>query len=174
MPDPSRHADDRNVLERMIGSIPGFHGYLQKEYRREADALARKWLADKLDQGKLVLDGYIRNLLEAGKLSEISQFESLRTKTDTLAGRLRSAPRGYSGFFDYVKVREDLLDDIYQLDLSLMRAVEKLIQSFESLSGASESPAIHCTSLTDQVQHIDKLFSRRGEMLAGIAEDLNR
>ena len=170
MPDPSKHVNDRNLLERMIGSIPGFHGYLQKEQRREADALTRKWLADKLDQAKLTLDAYIGRLVDAGKLSEITQFESLRTKTDTLVGRLRSAPRGYSGFFDYVKVREDLLERIYEHDLSLMGEIEKLNQLFAALAGPAESPALHCKALSDQVQQIDKLFSRRGEMLAGIAE----
>ena len=170
MPDPSKHVRDRNLLERIIGSIPGFHGYLQKEHRREADALTRKWLADELDQNKLALDTYIGSLVDAGKLSEITQFESLRTKTNKLVGRLRSAPRGYSGFFDYVKVREDLLDKIYEHDLSLINETKKLSQLFAALSQPAESPALQCKALSDQVQQIDKLFNLRGEMLAGIAE----
>ena len=35
-------------VETILRYIPGFRGYLEKEYRRDADALQRQWLTDRL------------------------------------------------------------------------------------------------------------------------------
>ncbi|MCA9155583.1 MAG: hypothetical protein KDA38_12380, partial [Planctomycetales bacterium] len=57
--DPAAHRDRRNLVESVLNWIPGFHGYLQKEYRRESDYLARTWLADRLQRAKRPLDEYL-------------------------------------------------------------------------------------------------------------------
>ena len=64
MDDPSRHADSRNLVESILRHIPGFKGYLEKEYRRDSDHLARTHLGDKLQKCKLKLDHYQRELVE--------------------------------------------------------------------------------------------------------------
>ena len=37
MKDASEHAKDRNWIEDILRVVPGFRGYLEKEYRRESD-----------------------------------------------------------------------------------------------------------------------------------------
>ena len=44
-------------MESILRKIPGFRGYLEKEYRRESDHLARTWLADRVGQCKTGLAG---------------------------------------------------------------------------------------------------------------------
>ncbi len=39
--EPERHAEKRNFVESILRHIPGFRGYLEKEYRRDSDYLAR-------------------------------------------------------------------------------------------------------------------------------------
>ncbi len=52
MPEPRQHAQSRGWIESIGRRIPGFKGYLEKEYRRDSDALQRTWLADRLQRAK--------------------------------------------------------------------------------------------------------------------------
>src|SRR5262245_518811 len=63
VPDPSRHAESRNWIESLARHIPGFKGYLEKEYRRDSDHLARTWIADQLQKSKTALDRGQHSLL---------------------------------------------------------------------------------------------------------------
>ena len=39
MPEPRAHMEHRGFRESILRHIPGFRGYLEKEYRRDSDAL---------------------------------------------------------------------------------------------------------------------------------------
>ena len=74
MIDPKRHADNRGSIESMLRQIPGFRGYLEKDYRQESDHLVRRWMADRLQQSKRALDASMTALVEASFLT--SSFET--------------------------------------------------------------------------------------------------
>ena len=54
MPEPRQHAQSRGWIESILRRIPGFKGYLEKEYRRDSDALQRTWLADRLQRASQI------------------------------------------------------------------------------------------------------------------------
>src|SRR5262245_45757160 len=117
MAEPKSHAQSRPWLEDLLRRVPGFRGYLEKEYRRESDALQRETLADRLMRSKRGLDDYARRLVDAGQISDVSQCDRLRSKLDRLIGRLRGAMQGYSGMFDLVQIDEKVLDRVYEHDV---------------------------------------------------------
>ncbi|MBL8045363.1 MAG: hypothetical protein JNL09_02425, partial [Anaerolineales bacterium] len=39
--------DAKGMLEKLVDKIPGFHGYMEKEARREADKLLRDTIANR-------------------------------------------------------------------------------------------------------------------------------
>lgn len=169
MPDPSRHAQNRNWIESILRYIPGFRGYLEKEYRRESDQLARNWLADQLQRSKTGLDQFMRGLIDSGQIAALPQCDRLRAKVDRLISEFRSGVRGYSGIFDFVRVREDLLDEIYRLDMALMEDVQKLAGTIEQLPAVPDSSAAAVANLLSHVDEVQRKFSRRDEMLQGLA-----
>jgi hypothetical protein len=166
--DPARHADSRNVLESILRHIPGFKGYLEKEYRRESDELARSHLAHELQKGKEALDQLQRVLVDAAQLDLLPQCERIRNRIDTLQSRIRGAMQGYSGFFDYVRVNEQVLDEVYQHDLSLAGDVGALRHSLERLS-TSPASAAAIADLLRKVDELHRQFDRRAEILEGLA-----
>jgi hypothetical protein len=172
MTNPSRHADNRNWMESLARKIPGFKGYLEKEYRRDADHLARKALADRLQRSKPALDSYMRNIVDAGMLDGLTQSERVRSRVDALINTMRSDVRGYSGIFDYVKVREDLLDQVYEHDMSLVDDVEALGASIDALSGSATPPAVAIPPIMKQIEELDRLYAKRGDLLKGLAPDV--
>ena len=100
MLDPSEHAEDRNFIETILRYIPGFRGYLEKEYRRESDELQRDWLADQLTRSKRAIGDLSRPLADAGQIDILPEIDRLRGRLDKLIARIRGAMQGYSGFFD--------------------------------------------------------------------------
>lgn len=171
MPDPQRHGENRNLVERILNYIPGFHGYLQKDYRRESDHLARAWLESRLQASKQGLDDYQRALVDAGQLDGLTECERLRSRMDRLINEIRGAVRGYSGFFDFVRVDEDLLDQVYQLDVSLMKDVEELATAIE-LQGQRglDAPADGIRQLLARLDDVQNTFAQRDALLRGLSK----
>ncbi len=172
MSNPSRHADDRNWLESLGRKIPGFKGYLEKEYRRDSDFLARKLLADQLQRAKPSLDTYMRNLVDSGSLDGLTQCERVRTRVDGLINQIRGAERGYSGLFDFVKVKENVLEQAYELDMSLQSDASAVAEAIEALASSSEPPAQAIPPVLKQIDELERLFQKRGDLLKGLGPDV--
>ena len=168
MVDPSRHAQKKNWLESIAQSIPGFSGYLDREDRRESDALTRKWLENRLQQSKRGLDERLRSLVDAGQLDALPAWERVRSRLDGFMNKIRSAERGYSGFFDFVKVTEDELDQVYQLDSGLVADVRAWAELVEQ---PGEATAQAAADLLRKLEVIEANFGKRGDILRGIGPD---
>lgn len=169
MVNPARHALDRGTLENLLKKIPGFHGYLEKEHRRESDFLARKHMADQLQQAKQGLDNYLRGLVDAAQLDALPPLERVRSRLDGLVSKIRSAERGYSGMFDFVKVNEGVLDQVYALDMTVLNDVTSLCELFNQLTTRADTPSAVANDLLKRVDAVEQAFAKRGELLKGLS-----
>ncbi len=115
--------EQRNVLERLVARIPGFRGYQDREARREADKLLREYGAARLER-------VLRDLHEVAARSALDELEGLHelsNEVDKLRAELRFADRGYSGFFDEVKLDSmSALDAVYERDERIVEQIEQL------------------------------------------------
>jgi hypothetical protein len=168
MPEPKKHTEQRNLVETILRHIPGFRGYLEKEYRRDSDELAREWLADRLQRSKRAVDEMSRPLADAGEIDALPQVDRLRGRLDKLIARIRGAMQGYSGFFDLVRVREDLLDRIYEHDVQLMRQVDALGDAIEQLPAQYGGIAAALPGLLGQIEALESEWDLREDMLKGL------
>jgi len=169
MRDPSEHAKDRNWIEDVLRVIPGFRGYLEKEYRRESDELQRDWLADRLTRSKRAIGDLTRPLAEAGQIDELPGIDRLRGRLDKLIARIRGAMQGYSGFFDLVRVQEDLLERVYEHDSQLIAEVDALGAAVETLPGRQGELASALPELHQQIDALERRWDQREDMLKGLA-----
>ena len=168
MSEPKEHAEQRNLIETILRHVPGFRGYLEKEYRRDSDELARQWLADRLQRSKRAIDDLSRPLADAGRIDALPQVDRLRARLDKLLARIRGAMQGYSGFFDLVRVQEDLLDRIYQHDVQLMRQVDALgnaVEQFPDQQGGIEAAL---ADLLGRIEELEAEWDVREDMLKGL------
>jgi len=168
MRDLTEHFERRNALETILRYIPGFHGYLEKEYRRDADALQRQWLADQLQQAKRPLDDLGRTWLAEGQLDRLGQIDLLRSRLDQLIARIRGAMRGYSGFFDLVRIDQNVLDRVYAHDAGLVQQVADFREQIDTLPHQPDQAAGKFPSILDQLDHLAQLWSKREEILRGL------
>ena len=141
MPQPKDHAAKRNFLETVLRYVPGFRGYLEREYRRESDELQRNWLADRLQRSKRAIDDLARQLADAAQVDVLPQIDRLRVRLDRLLGRIRGAMQGYSGFFDLVRIDVPLLDRVYEHDAALNEQVDAFAQAAGTIARQAGSGA---------------------------------
>jgi len=168
MPEPSDHARERNWIETILRNVPGFRGYLEKEYRRESDELQRVWLAERLTRSKRTIGDLTRPLADAGQIDILPDIDRLRGRLDKLISRIQGAMQGYSGFFDLVQVREDLLERIYEHDIGLMEQVDSLAEAVERLPGRQEEITAALPELHRQIDALDRQWDLREDMLKGL------
>ncbi len=170
MPDPIEHLENRPWLERILGHIPGFSGYLQRERRREADALQRNFLADRLQRSKRAIDTVTRELTARGMIDLLGDFDRLRGQLDKLMAQIRGAMHGYSGFFDLVQIDEKALDRVYEHDADMLDRVEELAEMIEDLPRERDPAEIagRVQKCREQADEVERVFAMRAEILQGL------
>lgn len=169
MPEPKDLGENRNLVESILRRIPGFRGYLEKEYRRESDQLQRKWLADRLQRAKPAIDDLAQPLVDAGLIDILPQLDRLRARIDKVIWQIRSGMQGYSGFFDLARIDEELLDRVYEHDVAMIGRVEALAEAVETLPSDPDQIGSALPSAFDAVDAIEREMEIRSDMLAGIA-----
>ena len=161
----------QNALERLASAIPGFKGYRERELRRDADRQQREHLAGGLEGNKKTLRALADEATRGGSLEPINDIETAGKRLDRVAARLRYAERGYSGFFDAVKVDETVLGRVYELDLSLLEGVEAVRSATEAARGAGPDgvrPALK--AVTAAVDALDARLNEREAILRGVSQ----
>ncbi len=168
MPEPRDHSENRGWIETILRYIPGFRGYLEKEYRRESDDLQRDWLADRLERSKRAIDDVTRALADAAQIDLLPQVDRLRGRLDKMIGRIRGAMQGYSGFFDLVRVDESLLDRIYEHDVAMIQKVETLAEAVEQLPEKQDEVGTLLGDLFRMTDEMESQWDVREDMLKGL------
>jgi len=159
----------QNALEKLANAIPGFKGYRERELRRDADRQQREHLASRLEANKKALNELADQATRGGALDVINDVEAARKRLDRVSARVRYAERGYSGFFDAVKVDETVLGRIYQFDLSLLEGVEAVRTATEAVRAAGAAgarPALQ--AVTAAVDALDARLNEREAVLRGV------
>lgn len=157
----------QNLLERIAGSIPGFKGYRERDLRRDADRAQREHLARQLEEQKAKLSDIATRSMQAGSLELMNDIETARKRLDKLVARVRYADRGYSGFFDAIKVDEAMLGRVYQFDLDLLADVEGVrAATLEAATAADVKAGLG--ALIARIDAADAHLSDREQILSGI------
>jgi hypothetical protein len=157
----------QNALERLMNSVPGFKGYRERDLRRDADRLQREHISARLEDGKKALDQVAAALTRGGDLDVINDVETARKRIDKVANRIRYAERGYSGFFDAVKVDETILAKVYAFDMGLVEDVDGIRAAASAASGASDARAA-VQDLIGRIDALDARLSERENVLRGV------
>ncbi len=164
--------EDMSGLENLLGKIPGYKGYKEKEMRREADKLLRDAIAARMRTVKTQLDGLQQELIGAGKFDLLDETGSAATQLQTFIDRVKTASYGYGGLFDAVRINEDDLDRVYEFDNALIAYVERIESAIatarENVSG--EDPRSPILLIRDLAREANSVFDERVEVMKGTAK----
>ena len=123
-----------NIVEKLLNTIPGFKGYYDRETRRDSDHVQRQYIADKMRNLKGDMQKVIRVVAREKRLDVLTEYDEVLRGMDKFINEVTYANRGYSGFFDLVKIEEAELEAIYQFDIQIVERVEEFTRKFDLLS----------------------------------------
>ena len=167
-----RVTNDQNALQKLLGKLPGFKGYLERTNRRAADKLLRETIANRFEEQWKRISAVQTDLIKQNGIQFITELESSSLKLRQFIDRVRRAAYGYAGFFDAVKVNSAELEKIYQYDLWMLSLVDEIgraIDNVEASLGTDGLPAA-IRHLTGLAQSSVEAFQKRSETILGGAE----
>jgi hypothetical protein len=106
-------------------------------------------------------------ITRGGNLDVINDVETARKRLDKVANRIRYAERGYSGFFDAVKVDETILAKVYQFDMGLIEDVDGVRAAAAAATQAGDARAA-VQDLIGRIDALDARLSDRENVLRGV------
>jgi hypothetical protein len=162
--------DKKSSVEKLARKIPGFAGYLERQDRREADRLVRDRLVRSLRDIQSDFTKHQRKLVDGGGLSFMERVQMLDSKLVLVMDKIDSAPRGYAGLFDAVKIDEKELTAVYGYDWSLFSYVDQLATGIKAFGDAAGTPELNhvLEQLGDLLDDLDKAIMRRSDALRGL------
>jgi hypothetical protein len=158
---------DMDPFKKILGKIPGFSGYMERQNRRDSDKLLRETVASRFEEQWQRLSSLQRDFINQGDISYLDDLESAAIQLRTFADRVRRATRGYSGLFDAVKINEKELAKLYQYDAAMLELADEVgraIDNAEASVGSDGLPAAirHLNTTASQCRVV---FDRREEVI---------
>ncbi len=161
-----RGSSDR--VERWLARIPGVRSYREREHRRETDKRLREQMASQLQEARSQLAGAILDLSQKGQYDLLEELDRLSSRIQQMADTIRYASYGYAGIFDLEKIREEELDRLYSVDLSLMDDLKGLQAKVGELS--SQTLLEKGKPMAEEAFHLldalEKKFRQRKDLMA--------
>ena len=159
---------EQDFFKKILGKIPGFSGYVDRQNRRSADKLLRDTIADHFESLWQRISSVQQDMLAAGGIEKVNDVEAAALKIRQFIDRIRNAAYGYAGFFDAVKFDSKALSIIYQFDLQLLTLEDEVSRAIDNLAsslGTDGQPAAvhHLVSMSQQC--IDAFEKRKEAVL---------
>ncbi len=148
-------------VRELLGRIPGYNAYRDKENRRDEDRRLREHIADAILLSADQLTQYNGRLAANRELSSLSATEALVGQIRLLADRVRTASYGYGGIFTERSVDEAALDQLRQFDLALQREIGALGSAVDTLVGTTPPNGEHVDAVRTELDRLNLLFDAR-------------
>ena len=160
----------QDPFKRLGSLIPGFKGYIERQNRREADKLLRDTVARRFDEQWQRTSQIQVDMVSQGMIQYVDEMEKAALKLRTFIDKISTAPRGYSGLFDAVKINEQELEAIYQFDAAFFDLADQVGRGLDhveaSLSDAAALPAA-IRNVTTLARTAVETYNRRSEVVIG-------
>jgi hypothetical protein len=157
-------------FKKLIGYVPGFSGYVERQNRRDADKLVRDTVANRFEEQWKRVSNLQSDLVSNGMIEYVDDMEKAAIQLRTFIDRIKTAARGYSGLFDAVKINEKELLALYQFDLAFFDLSDQVkggVDNVEaSLADETALPAA-IRNLTTLARLAIETYDRRSEAFTG-------
>ena len=160
----------QDPFKRLGSLIPGFKGYIERQNRREADKLLRDTVARRFDEQWQRTSQIQVEMVNSGMIQYVDDIERAALKLRTFIDKISTAPRGYSGLFDAVKINEKELEAIYQYDAAffdLAEQVGRALDNVEASLGDEAALPAAIRNVTSIARTAVETYNRRSEVVIG-------
>ncbi len=164
---------EMRLYERILGALPGFRGYKEKELRRESDKLIRNHLYQRLMTARTDLKEVFQNLSDHRMQGVLTDMDRFIMRFDRISEKINHASYGYAGFFNVVKIDEPKLDKMIEFDNGLMDDVTKIVDETtafkkEVMGHDFDKVTVHIENLNSLVEELEDTFDGREGIIMGV------
>ena len=160
----------QDPFRKLASYIPGFGGYIERENRRDADKVLRNTVAQRFEEQWKRVSQLQSDLVSNSMIAYVDDMEKAAIKLRTFIDKISTAPRGYSGMFDAVKINEPELTAIYQFDAAFFDLAEQVGRGVDnveqSLNDETALPAA-IRNLTSLARLAVETYEKRSEVVTG-------
>jgi hypothetical protein len=160
----------QDPFKKLASYIPGFSGYIDRQNRRDADKLLRDTVARRFEEQWKRASQLQSDMVSNGMIAYVDDMEKAAIQLRTFIDKITTAPRGYSGMFDAVKINEKELESIYQFDYAFFDLAEQVGRALDNV----EASLADETALPAAIRNVISLarmavetYSRRAEAVTG-------
>jgi len=107
--------------------IPGLRNYRKLDDLRVADDMLRNQVADKLNLAKSNLEGIRKQMATAADFTNLTNVGSLISQIQQIAGEVRHAEQGYSGWVASITIDQNRLNQLYDNDYDFVSSAFALV-----------------------------------------------
>lgn len=160
----------QDPFKRLASIIPGFNGYIERQNRRDADKILRDTVARRFEEQYQRASQLQTDLISAGKIEFVDDMEKAVIKLRTFIDKIGTAPRGYAGLFDAVKINEKELESIYQFDAAffdLAEQVGRALDNVEASLGDDAALPAAIRNITSLSRLAVETYNKRSEAVTG-------
>lgn len=160
---------DLDIVKKILGKVPGFKGYVERQARRDADKLLRDTIFTRFRELEGRVSGVQRDFLDQGEIDFVDDLERAAIKLRTFADRVRGAARGYSGLFDAVKINEEELAKLYEYDAAMLDLGDEIGRAIDNVEASVGSDGLKAAirHLETTAQQAVTVFDHREEVVRG-------
>ena len=158
----------QDPFKKLMSYIPGFNGYIERQNRRDADKLLRDTVARRFDEQWKRASQLQSDMVSNGMIAYVDDMEKAAINLRTFIDKISTAPRGYSGLFDAVKINEKELEAIYQFDAAffdLAEQVGRALDNVEASLGDEAALPAAIRNVTSLARLAVETYNKRSEVL---------
>jgi len=168
-----RAKSQTSLQEKIELAIPGFHGYKEKELRRESDKLIRNQIYQKLSDAESQAKDTYRSLVNQGANDSWDDTDHLLSRLDRVMERINHSEYGYAGFFDVTKVKEPDLDRMMTYDMQLLQMADSVTNTIQALKDSVDNNRLPEArgKVGDAMKAVDALenaYDGRKQIIVGV------
>lgn len=125
-----------NIVDRLAAVLPGYSNYAARESQRLIDEKLRDRICAALRDCEKLIEGRMDELLMHRKVDPALTMDRRRKRLNTLAGAIKFAPSGTSGWLSDQQVGTPELANVLERDLDLLEIVDELAQRVADIDDA--------------------------------------
>jgi len=168
-------------IEKAMMLVPGYRGYKKRELLREDDRLLRGYVADILRQASQTLQqaaqelvnslGFQAQMMLQQPGNPISVLNELSSRLYNLAAQVEHQEAGYSPSFDRVKVGEEELRKLLEIDNAMIGFANVILETAKIILNQVRTSRWYDTRLIVTIQQsadeIERIIGERRRFLRG-------
>jgi len=160
----------QDPFKKLASYIPGFGGYVERQNRRDADKLLRDTVARRFEDQWKRASQLQEEMVSNGMIAYVDDMEKAAIQMRTFIDRISTAPRGYSGLFDAVKINEKELEAIYQFDAAFFDLADQVTRANDNVEASMGDEAAlpaAIRNLTTLARLANQTYDKRSEAVTG-------